>query len=79
MVVEPCFFCFGCIDIALAKLGRTSAFNLTLPYLTHGHIDLTGGFFRLFLQARLYSLHLLGDVEDRDDDGGGVLTATELR
>ena len=33
MVVESCFFCFGCIDIALAKLGRTSAFHLTLPYL----------------------------------------------
>jgi hypothetical protein len=28
------FFCFGCIDIALAKLGRTSAFNLTVPYVT---------------------------------------------
>ena len=53
------------------------------PVWTRGvsHTDiLTGGFFRLFLQARLYSLHLLlGDVEDRDDDGGGVLTATELR
>ena len=32
VVVESCFFCFGCIDIALAKLGRTSAFYLTLPY-----------------------------------------------
>jgi hypothetical protein len=29
VVVESCFFCFGCIDITLAKLGRTSALNLT--------------------------------------------------
>ena len=27
------FFCFGCSDITLTKLSRTSALHLTLPYI----------------------------------------------